>query len=118
MNQCMHLVGDRRCKRTARWTFPVTYQWNINGTGIVGPNLRMCEQHGNKTLDAPKDKRFPVVDGWYGRVWNAEAKVWTINYCVFSTKDGHLASKAWAKYRLPYDRDMRDVDYDAARRLS
>jgi hypothetical protein len=118
MSQCMHLVGDRRCTRRARWAFAITYQWNINGTGIVGPNVRMCRQHGDKVLGMPKDKRFPVVDGWFGRVWNAEAKVYTIHYCVFATKDGHTGSKAWAKYQRPYDRNVQDMDYDEARRAA
>lgn len=118
MAQCMHLVGDRRCKRSAQWTFPVTYQWLISGTGIEGPNLRMCRQHGNGTLDVKKEKRFPVIDGWYGHIWNDEAKVWTVLRCVFSTETGHLASKAWAKYKRPCDGKMWNVDYDDARRAA
>ncbi len=119
MSKCMHLVDGRRCKRWAQWAFSVTYQWDpIKGTGIEGPDVRMCRQHGNSTLDC-KDhaRRWPVVDGWFGRVWNAQAQVWTINYCVFSAADGHTGSKEWAKYKRPCaSGDMRKrVDYDEVR---
>jgi hypothetical protein len=117
--RCMHMVGNRRCKRRARWTFPVTYQWDCTkGTGIEGPSVRMCVQHGNSTFDnEDQGHRVPVIDGWFGRIWNAEAKCWTVLSCVFSTKDGHLGSKAWARYRRPCaSGDIQpEIDYDQAR---
>ena len=117
MSRCMKIVDGRRCKRRSTWGLPISYQWDpIKGTGVEGPDLRLCTQHGDATLDMAPGKRIRVVGGWYGRIWNAEAKAWTVLACVFRHPTKHLAARAWHRFRRPCrSGEIRPrVNYDEA----
>lgn len=100
--RCMAIVARRRCKRGANWAMSVCFGWDpVKGEGIEGPDVHLCVQHGNGMLSRRDGKRLRVVRGWYGRIWNAEAKVWTVLDCVFRSRTTHKGSLAYWALRRP-----------------
>lgn len=119
MGRCMCMTKKgNRCSRSSSWTMGVCFGWDpIKGLGVDGPDLKMCRQHGDATFDKPPEHRIRVIAGWYGRIFNQQAKVWTVMCSVFLHPTRHVYSPLWWRFRLPseFGGPERKDDYDQAR---
>lgn len=96
---CMAITArGKPCGRPHRCEQPVTFAWDpAMGVGIGAPPVKLCGVH-NYVWDLAPEDRVEIAGGWYGRVWNHEAGVWTVLCAVFEDRTGeNLAPEWWAR---------------------
>jgi len=99
--RCIAIVDGRRCKLGARAHCPVTFAWDpIKGVGIGGPHVPLCSVHNSKHWRLKGGERFRIIGGWYGYIWNSQAKVWTVLQSVFRSRTSHKYADAWWSLRF------------------
>ena len=93
---------------------PIHFSWDPQrGIGEAAPSATLCRVHDTDGVRGPV--RLEVVGGWFGEAWNPTAKVWTVLWSVYATKDGLDASPHWWAMRRPVRFGVQDeVVYDEA----